>query len=765
MIWGQVGGLRAMSRLLGAAGAVSLLALAAALPAQAQLLPVDFFDKLLPTAGAGQAEVEADRLSYDMTADVITAGGGVVLRYQGFTARGERLVFNQRISAVELVGAVVVEDPSGNRYQADRIELTAGFKQAVLRSLSINTPQGVTITADDVRFSDTFETLMTNARYSPCGTCIDAKGRRIGWQVRAASISIDGQDRTIYLEDPVLELLGTPVAWLPFLSLPDPTVRQSGFRLPSLDYGEEIGLKLEVPYSLIVSDSAEILFTPALLSRQGALLGAEWLQSFDQGAFSVRGAGIYQLDPDAFEGEPGDREWRGMAQTEGQFMPFPDWIFGWSYTELSDAAFFEDYREDERGAEVNEIYGETLTANRYGRLSIQEFQLLGDDVTAQEQASQALALPNGFYDEIFELAPGQGRLKATARVVGVQREVDDTDSANGVDFVYGYAGEKLHGMVELGWDNQFVSPQGVLLTPYLGVRADAARYDGGSDLLSAPGETSRLSATPIAALDVRYPLIGSTPTVNYLFEPIGQVVYRGGDATLPGIVNDDAQSFVFEDSNLFSYNRFTGIDRQETGLRANLGAHYQVNFIDESWLDVVAGQSFFLAGSNGFDSSDGAVVSDATGLADDASYFVLGARGGISRELQFAGKAEFDVADARLVRAGLGGRYESEAGYTLGIEYFYLAEQAALGTTEPQHEVTGAVGVPIEDYWQVRANLSWDLAENTWLEAGGGIGYDDGYLLYGVDVNRTGSTHDTPNDTRVTASFKLKAPGNVEFGL
>ena len=81
------------------------------------------------------------------------------------------------------------------------------------------------------------------------------------------------------------------------------------------------------------------------------------------------------------------------------------------------------------------------------------------------------------------------------------------------------------------------------------------------------------------------------------------------DTSLVGITNDDAQSFVFDDTNLFSYNRFSGYDRQETGLRANIGARYQANFADGGYLELVGGQSFQLAGANAFAAADPAGTS------------------------------------------------------------------------------------------------------------------------------------------------------------
>ena len=71
----------------------------------------------------------------------------------------------------------------------------------------------------------------------PCGTCIDDKGRRIGWRVRTERIIQNTKDGYTDLEQPILEVLGYPVAWLPWIRLPDMTdPRKSGFRMPSYDY-------------------------------------------------------------------------------------------------------------------------------------------------------------------------------------------------------------------------------------------------------------------------------------------------------------------------------------------------------------------------------------------------------------------------------------------------------------------------------------------------------------------------------------------------
>ncbi len=233
---------------------------------------------------------------------------------------------------------------------------------------------------------------------------------------------------------------------------------------------------------------------------------------------------------------------------------------------------------------------------------------------------------------------------------------------------------------------------------------------------------------------------------------------------LPGITNDDSQSFVFDDTNLFSYNRFSGADRQETGLRANIGGRYQANFADGSYFELVAGQSFQLAGPNAYAATDPTLVGLGSGLDVSPSYAVLGAYGSFIDGLDLGGKVQADTAEGRVTRAELGASYAAN-GFSAGVQYAYIAANPALGVLLDQQQVGAYVGVPVADYWTLTANVYWDITSNQYLQAGGGLVYDDGYLMIGGNATRTGPTHTTPNDTRVTATFAIKAPAGLQFRL
>jgi LPS-assembly protein len=227
------------------------------------------------------------------------------------------------------------------------------------------------------------------------------------------------------------------------------------------------------------------------------------------------------------------------------------------------------------------------------------------------------------------------------------------------------------------------------------------------------------------------------------------LVYRGSSTTAVGITNDNAQSFVFDETNIFSYNRFTGSDRQETGLRANLGLHYQGNFANGGWIDATVGQSFHLAGANALAIGDATQAGTSTGLGSTASYFVAGARGGIG-PISGAGKIQLDTSfHAR--RAGAGVKYASD-GYSASLGYQFIAADPALGIDGDEHEIAGDVALPVVDYWTANTGLSFDLVAGTWTEWRAGATYDDGYLAYGL------STTVKPTSLAFGITFTLKGP-------
>ncbi len=121
-----------------------------------------------------------------------------------------------------------------------------------------------------------------------------------------------------------------------------------------------------------------------------------------------------------------------------------------------------------------------------------------------------------------------------------------------------------------------------MFTPFFGVRADFADMDvsnqsGVSNFINV-GQSDVGRVMPVAGLEYRYPLINVQSWGTQTIEPIAQLIFRPNETFVGSFPNEDAQSLIFDDSNLFKVNKFSGWDRVEGGGRANAGIQYTAQF-------------------------------------------------------------------------------------------------------------------------------------------------------------------------------------------
>ena len=178
--------------------------------------------------------------------------------------------------------------------------------------------------------------IFHSAVYTACEPCKDNPKKPPAWQIKAARIVHDQGEKMLYFEQAALEIYGQPIAYLPYFSAPDPTVkRKSGFLAPTVSSSDKFGFATAIPYFWALAPNYDLTLTPMITTRQGLLMEAEYRQRTENGAFLVRGMGIQQWDKSYFVHDdgsptPGYRDFRGTFETSGQFNLSDKWGWGWN---------------------------------------------------------------------------------------------------------------------------------------------------------------------------------------------------------------------------------------------------------------------------------------------------------------------------------------------------------------------------------------------------------------------------------------------------
>jgi LPS-assembly protein len=99
---------------------------------------------------------------------------------------------------------------------------------------------------------------------------------------------------------------------------------------------------------------------------------------------------------------------------------------------------------------------------------------------------------------------------------------------------------------------------------------------------------------PTVGVEYRYPFISVQSWGTQTIEPIAQVIARPAEQQIDKWPNEDAQSLIFDDSNLLKVDKFSGYDRMEGGGRANYAISYTAQFNRGGSFNALFGQSYSL---------------------------------------------------------------------------------------------------------------------------------------------------------------------------
>ncbi|MCD8494191.1 MAG: hypothetical protein LRY39_02125 [Alphaproteobacteria bacterium] len=222
---------------------------------QPYLTAFDSFDSLekrsigndTPAQGASDknsqpVDLQADDLTHDEATREVIARGHVKLRQAGRMLEADEVRYNLASDKASASGHVVLTDENGDVHSADHVELSGDLKNGLVEQLSSVLIDGSRFKAEEgVREGGT-KTIMKEASYTPCEPCKLDPEKSPLWQIKASSVTHNEEEHSIEYEDARFEFLGVPLAYVPYLSHSDGTVkRKSGLLPPTAGYKSNLG--------------------------------------------------------------------------------------------------------------------------------------------------------------------------------------------------------------------------------------------------------------------------------------------------------------------------------------------------------------------------------------------------------------------------------------------------------------------------------------------------------------------------------------------
>ena len=531
--------------------------------------------------------LEGDELIYDSAGQTVTARGNVEILFNNYVLKADEVIYDQKAGTLTAIGNVVLREPGGIVTRGERISLSEDFRNGFIESLSVVATDNTRITARRAVRRDGNVNVFEDGKFTPCKT---EDGNPPLWCIAAGKVVHDQEQATISYEDVEFQVFGQTILWVPYFQHADPSVkRKSGFLQPSFRQSEHLGFAVEVPYYFALAPNYDFTFHPMYLTEQGTLWQGTWRHKIAfgsiRGEYSAKLAGIDQdisnlpaLDPnatdiDAQRAARRDLEgWRGSFETKGDFSLASWWKFGWDATIESDSTFRRFYKLDGSltTSRVNSAYLIGQSERNYLSIYAYHFGSLqfSDTPVAESQVHPVLD-----YNYIVGAPVLGGELSFNVNAVSLSRDLTIDDDGDEFDTI----SSQQRASLEVSWRRKLTDRVGITYTPFANLRGDLISLTDSINAstlrINDPDDNVDLQnvnearGVASAGVLVEYPWLARSAAASHIVTPMGQVIARTSLGNRQAeLSNEDARSLVFDDTNLFEVDKFSGFDRVESGV-------------------------------------------------------------------------------------------------------------------------------------------------------------------------------------------------------
>ena len=496
----------------------------------------------LATLVADQIEIQAE--------SVLVATGNVEVLQKGMRLKASRVTFDQKTDQLHIEGPIVLTDASGTRIVADQADLSSSLTDGILTGARLVLKQQLQLASNYVMRAGGRYTELGRTVASSCQIC---KGSQTPlWEIRASRAVHDQETRQIYFEDANLRLFGVPVAYIPRLRMPDPTLeRARGWLLPSIRSTSELGFGIMAPYFLPIGENRDLTITPYLSTNDAQTLGLRYRQAFWNGYFEAEGAvSRDQIDPGT----------RGYLFANGYFRLPDSFNLSFGLEMASDNSYLQDYGISTQDRLDSFIQVERVKRDRYIYGGLTHLNSIRD---ADSTDTQPSTLIRAIYDQRFAPPVIGGIATLRYEAAGSLTKSTSTDDSDGDGNSDGQ--DTARGLVRLDWRRDWVLAGGLVAAATGRVLGDVTFV--GQDP-AYPNAIER--AYGVIGTELRYPMVkADSHGGTQLLQPVVNLLVS--KSSLPTVPDNDSLVVELDEGNLLSLDRFPGTDKIELGTRGAAG--------------------------------------------------------------------------------------------------------------------------------------------------------------------------------------------------
>jgi LPS-assembly protein len=522
----------------------------------------------------GDYLLKADDVTYDVKGKIITANGHVEIDHNGRIVTADKVTYDQNADTVVASGNVVMMAADGSVVFSPSVKLSNEMKDGVLDGFRALIGKNGRLAAVQATRKGGDKTELDRAVFTNCKICNQPGKRTPLWQVKAYHVVWDEKNHKIVYHDAVLDAFGIPIAYTPYFSQSDPTVkRQTGLLPPDIGSSSTLGSFIKLPYYISFTDSRDMTIEPIVSTEGGQVLEGEYRERWNTGGMWIQATVAHNPNGGISENEEENySSFFGSGRT--QIGNSKVWRFGFDAQLTSNPTYLERYSLYNKDDQLfNDLFIEGISGRSRFAITGYFFQsLVGacpvlattkpptcatSDISPLyiKTAQIPLVLPLIEYTYIPERSVLGGDFRFDLSTVSLERNLGPDD-------------QRL--TAEMRWQLPLVTENGQLITIRADARGDVYRTTN-NDPINFPNIATKehyvTRGLPYIGIDWRWPFVtgGGAGKTAFIVEPIIQAIAAPYGGNPDGIPNEGSYNIELGENDVFSFDRIPGYDIVESG--------------------------------------------------------------------------------------------------------------------------------------------------------------------------------------------------------
>jgi len=677
----------------------------------------------------------ANYIEHHNEISLISAMGEVEIINGTQILRADKITYDSLNNSILAEGNVSLNDNKDNIFFSENMELTGDFKKGVIRNFSSILNDGSSLSANIIIRDNVNGDSLEKVIYTRCKPCEDDINKAPIWQIRALKSNRNIKDGIIEYNNIILDVYDIPILYMPYISHADPSIKKSsGLLSPKLTSNTIFGFSYSQPYYFSLSKHRDITITPTMTSDEGLIMETNYRSLRAKGSSNIetsftRGS---HVNIDGKE----NNKFRGHVDFKIAEKVNKNWTIGLNAIRASDFSYLSRYNmgNDSDGSLTQRAYLAGNHKDFYAKVEAMYFQPLN---AFKSNRNVPLILPN------IKMAWYKNHTNGIQRKIVLDGNIiTKADASNS---------QKLS--LKSSWNKNKISKSGHIFNVKFSGHADIYRNKktDNSKVVGQKGTHEKFRAIPKFETMWRFPLVSYYKNKAILIEPIIQGILAPKGGNPDSIHNLDSIDFELSDHNLFSSNRFSGIDRVEEGSKVNFGLKTTLHSAKYGELTSVLGRSWNILKPQ-------EEYISGTGLSKKLSNIVGNIIYNSKNSIVLGYHFRRDALNFRSQRDTLNIAYNGNP-ITANIDYTMVRDDPVPTQSMLSEQAQISLSWQIAENWKTNIRQNRDLRKSNWgnaINSYGHIEYKNECITIRLQAERKHQTLiDVPDTNEYSISFNL----------